>query len=527
LNEYTKILVVDDEFIMRQGITHMLDWEQEGFQIIGQASNGQEALEMIKTTVPDIIISDVVMPQINGIELAKSIQANYPQIQIIILSSFSDFEYVKSSFQNGAVDYILKPSLNPSEMLKTLKKLSSKIKNNVQTNNNIANTNENTNANNILNRLLLGFDVNINFDYLNGLFTYPSFCLFGLNAKKIYDNYDKRNEIINFIITEINNEFSYSKNNQNYNIQTANIENEIIVVVVNFENNDYNTLLNKLTKVSEVVSNSFTEAFFVLSKTFDSINNIKNIYEKDFLILTEQYFYNKNVHLFCSENFKIPSTIDKFNFKRFSEYVSITQFQNAFEMLTDHISKAITVRTLTEFELKTLIQNSFYNVISSLEYLNFDSTVLNSLKQDCFYKIDSIKYAEDLVLTYELLISDINEIIDKYENKINSHMINKIIQYLHDHYDEQLTLNDVSKLFNFNYSYLSAYFSSHNEEGFNEFLNKIRIQKACDFLKQDIPISDISSMVGYSDHSYFCKVFKKFTGLTPSNFRKNGIKSLN
>ncbi|OOM75660.1 putative response regulatory protein [Clostridium puniceum] len=520
MNEYTKILVVDDEFIMRQGITHMIAWEQEGFQIIGQASNGQEALEMIKNNTPDIIISDVVMPQLDGIELAKSIQANYPQIQIIILSSFSDFEYVKSSFQNGAVDYILKPSLNPSEMLKTLKKLSSKIKNNIQTNDNIANIN----INNLLNRFLLGFDANINFDYLNSIFTYPCFCLFGLNAKKIYDSYDKRNEIIKFIITEINNEFPTS---QNYNIQIANIENENIVIVLNFENNNYNTLLNKLTNVSEIVSNSFKEAFFVLSKTFDSIDNIKDIYEKDFLILTQQYFYNKNVHLFCSENFKIPSTIDKFNFKRFTEYISIMQFQNGFEMLTDHISRSITTRTLTEFELKTLIQNSFYNVISSLEYLNFDSSILNSLKQDCFHKIDSIKYAEDLVVAYELLLTRINEIIDKYENKINSHMINKIIQYIHDHYDEQLTLAEVSKLFNFNYSYLSAYFSSHNDEGFNEFLNKIRIQKSCDFLKQDIPISDISSMVGYSDHSYFCKVFKKFTGLTPSNFRKNGIRPLN
>lgn len=99
-------------------------------------------------------------------------------------------------------------------------------------------------------------------------------------------------------------------------------------------------------------------------------------------------------------------------------------------------------------------------------------------------------------------------------------MLNKIIQYIYDHYDEQLTLSYVSKLFNFNYYYLSSYFSSHNEEGFNEFLNKIRIKKACEFLQKDIPISDISSMVGYSDQSYFSKVFKKFTGVTPSNFRK-------
>ncbi|WP_160686783.1 response regulator [Clostridium sp. C2-6-12] len=519
MNEYCKILVVDDEFIMRQGISHMIDWEQEGFQIIGQASNGQEALEMIKETVPDIIISDVVMPQVNGIELAKFIQTNYPQIKIIFLSSYSDFEYVKSSFQNGAVDYILKPSLNPAEMLKTLKKISNqnKIVEAEAVDNNL-------NTNNMLNRLILGFDANIDYEHLNSLFTQPSFCLFGLNAKKIYDNYDKRSEIIKLTINEINAEFSVSENNQNYVMQMANIENEILVAVLNFKSETYTSLLDKLTNISEEVSKSFNEAFFVISEDFDLIENIKDKYENDFLLLTQQYFYHKNIHLLNSRNFEKPAPIEKFNFKRFSEYISIMQFQNGFNMLSEYIIDAIETKALTEFELKTLIQNSFYNVISSLEYLNFDSTSLNTLKQECFHKIDSIKYSDDLIIIYKSIINNISDLMDKHENKINSHMINKITQYIHDHYDEQLTLADVSKLFNFNYSYLSAYFSSHNEEGFNEFLNKIRIQKACDFLKQDIPISDISSMVGYSDHSYFCKVFKKFTGLTPSNFRKNGIK---
>ena len=109
----------------------------------------------------------------------------------------------------------------------------------------------------------------------------------------------------------------------------------------------------------------------------------------------------------------------------------------------------------------------------------------------------------------------------KYESTFNSHMINKIIHYIQTNYAEPLTLTDVSQKFSFNYYYLSSYFSSHNHEGFNEFLNKIRIEKACEFLKQDIPISSISSMVGYSDQSYFSKVFKKFTGFTPSSYRKN------
>lgn len=518
MSEYCKILVVDDEFIMRQGITHMLDWEKEGFQVIGQASNGQEAIEIIKDNPPDIIISDIVMPQIDGIELAKFVQEKYPKIQIIILSSFSDFEYVKSSFQHGAVDYILKPSLNPTELIKILKTASSKLHNFTLPSKGASN------ATSILNRLLLGFDTNIDFDYLNNLFIFPSFYLFGINTKNIYNNYDERHKMINYIISQIHEEFSSKDVGKNESIQLVNIENEIIVLVLNLDTKNYSAIVNKLTILSDTVSRKFPEAFFVLSKTFDSITNIKAVYEKDFLVLIQQYFYYKNIHFLCSENFKTPPSMDKFNFKGFSESITILQIPTAFEMLTKYITKAISNRSLTEFELKTLIQNSFYNAISNLEYLNFDSITSNTLKHDCFDKIDTSKYAEDLMLNYESLLIYFTEIIEKCQSKITYHMINKIIQYIHAHYDEQLNLTDVSKLFNFNYYYLSSYFSSHNKEGFNEFINKIRIEKACDFLKQDIPISDISSMVGYSDHSYFCKVFKKFTGLTPSNFRKNGIK---
>lgn len=519
MNEFCKILVVDDEFIMRQGIKYMIDWEQEGFQIVGQASNGNEAIEIIKNTHPHIVISDIVMPQIDGIELTRYIQSNYPEIQIIILSSYSDFEYVKSSFKYGAVDYILKPSLNPQELIKTLKKVSSKIPNFT------LDSTKSSNTNNILNRLILGFDTNIDFKSLNNLFINPSFCLFGINLKIICNNYDKRIKLIDFIISKINDEFSL--NDFNCVIETVNIENNALILVINFQDKNFIKIQKKLTAISNIVSSDFPEVFFVLSKKFDSIKNIKLVYENDFLILTQQYFYNKNIHLLCSENFKSPEPPNKFNFKSFSESVSILNIAHAFEMLTDYIKNAITNKSIAEFELKTLLQNSFYNIIYNFEYLNFDSVALNDLKHNCFDKINNSKYAEDLIANYESLINYFNEIIDTSQNKINSHIVNKITQYVYEHYDEQLTLADVSKLFNFNYYYLSSYFSSYNKEGFNEFLNKIRIEKACTFLKQDIPISDISSLVGYSDHSYFCKVFKKFTGLTPSKFRKNNIKIYN
>lgn len=92
-----KVLIVDDEVLIRQGIKHYVNWEEEGFTMIGEASNGEEALAIIEKENPHIVITDIVMPIMDGIELTKKVKEEYPEIEVIILSSFSDFDYVRST----------------------------------------------------------------------------------------------------------------------------------------------------------------------------------------------------------------------------------------------------------------------------------------------------------------------------------------------------------------------------------------------------------------------------------------------
>ena len=127
MEEYCRILIVDDEYIMRRGIRYMMNWEEQGFQVVGEASNGKEALDMMKELKPHIVFSDMTMPVMDGIDFIKIAHRKYPDVQIIILSGYDKFDYVRQALLNGAVDYVLKPTLNPEILTKLLTKAVSRI----------------------------------------------------------------------------------------------------------------------------------------------------------------------------------------------------------------------------------------------------------------------------------------------------------------------------------------------------------------------------------------------------------------
>ena len=98
MKSFYKVLIVDDESILRNGLKHLCNWEDEGFKLIGEASNGKEALEIIEEKEPNIVITDLIMPEIDGIELSRIIKNKYPRIKVLVLSNVSEFDYVKESF---------------------------------------------------------------------------------------------------------------------------------------------------------------------------------------------------------------------------------------------------------------------------------------------------------------------------------------------------------------------------------------------------------------------------------------------
>lgn len=116
-----KVLLVDDEYMIVRGLQKLIPWEEPGFEIVGTAGNGQEALEFVKRQKVDIVITDVTMPILSGIDFLKQSQKESIFFRFIVLSGYQEFEYVKESIQMGAENYLIKP-INKEELMETLKK---------------------------------------------------------------------------------------------------------------------------------------------------------------------------------------------------------------------------------------------------------------------------------------------------------------------------------------------------------------------------------------------------------------------
>ena len=121
------ILLVDDELLSRTHLKLLIKWEEHGYTLAGEATNGREALQLVEEGKVDIVISDVLMPEMDGVALSGEINRRYPDIPILMLSNYDEFELVRGALRNGAVDYLLKHRLNATVLLETLDRAKTQV----------------------------------------------------------------------------------------------------------------------------------------------------------------------------------------------------------------------------------------------------------------------------------------------------------------------------------------------------------------------------------------------------------------
>ncbi|KAB8128068.1 response regulator transcription factor [Gracilibacillus oryzae] len=493
-----KVLIVDDELLIRQGIINFINWEEEGYQIIGEASNGKEAMQIIEKSRPHIIITDIVMPEVDGIELVKSVKERYPEIEIIVLSSFEDFHYVKSTFQNGVADYILKPKLNARELLTTLNNITFRKMDPMSLKKATITIEEK------LYRLLQGYQST---DNIEGYFPYGQYKLIEFFWNKPLDNLP----VIQSLLTKVT-----DKNKKFICYTIFNSDNQLVCI----GNYQVNQLAVFKQQLHDLLAEIEPGIKVVMSSTFHSIAEMKKVYEEDHQELKQYLFYLPDLPMLTYEEIpEVKSNKTQFDLNEFILLFKRRQFEGAINYLNNHVSLLTKQYDMDVFEFKSWLENIIFNISVLLDNMKYETDILESQKYQYFNEINEAFDVREALSSFYDFLAKVETLV--FENIDNSPKIEKLLSYMEEHYMEHLTLSRLADHFHFNPSYISSYFSSHYREGFSEYLNNLRISKAKEMLATTrMSIATISELVGFSDQSYFCRVFKKNTGKSPSNYRK-------
>ncbi|MBU3157158.1 response regulator [Clostridium estertheticum] len=544
MNNPYKIMIVDDEFFICDGLMSF-HWKDLGFNAVSCAYNGEEALELLNKELVDVIITDIKMPFMDGIELMKRVHSQFQNIKIVLLTGYKEFDYAKAAIKSGVSEYLLKP-VNINELTSIFKHLKkeldkeSKIPKMLKTYEKQINESLPLAAEKFLKDIVEEKvydldEINEKINLLELNLNYKSYSCAIFQSQYISDLWQNENKRIrnSSIFQNIS---QYLKiNNLGYFFINHNFE---IVIFFNFNVPEHikcerEYLKEKLEALKALIYNSLSEipdgAIWVgVGNIYKNILSTANSYKEATRCLKRRYFDTKTT-IFCCWLYNISSSL-------VAEYPY--EIEN---LLIDSIIEGNSNDSLTHFkelwgnfshDLKCLAPESIQDYTIQLlnmidRRLNKHGTSVRECVQvpppfTCF--VSGIKSFAVLEVSMENVISKICEVTRKINNNVHSSSylsIQTAKKYIESNYTKKITLNQVADMVFLSPSYFSIRFKKETGLNFVDYLKELRINKAKELLKRfDLKIYEIGNLVGYGDATYFANTFKNCTGMTPLKYRR-------
>lgn len=271
--------------------------------------------------------------------------------------------------------------------------------------------------------------------------------------------------------------------------------------------------------MADTLAGQETEIRLTLSRRFSSLSELAAVQQESNARLQQCRFFRPDQILLVQGEQSVQETpLPKFNLTQFTDQLKRQQLAEAFGDLHQHVAALSRRDDGDVYQFKSFLGNIIFNITNQFSHL----PELEDGKYGLFRAVDEAVTAEQAMQILDDYLARIMELTSSAAAAPGGNTnMTRLLQYIEEHYTEPLTLTELARHFHFNPSYLSSLFTTYNHEGFKEHLNTVRTGKAAELLRAgEAPIAEISSMVGYGDHSYFCKVFKKYYGLSPSGYRR-------
>lgn len=536
-----KVLIVEDERLVGLGISEYVN-ETEGFMVMGIALDGIEAIEKIEKEEPDIVITDIRMPRMEGTELVKYLNTHYPSIRKIVLSGFDDYEYVRTALVSGVMDYLLKP-VDDRELARVLKNLRQDIEREAK--NKEMRLRQNIKLNNSLPLLRDQFVLDLLnqkyssrknaaeklrfFDlkpeegqYVVVLVSINSYGL--LCEKKGQDE----GQLLLFILRNITEEIvgrhaSFLSSSSGGDVILA------IHVPDDHKNNGISFIKRIMVEVYQNLLEHVREEFTIATGTAaESFMNLKQSFVAASDALQHRFYKKSSALVHYEETRNKP--FSRYDTITFSGYIE--RGENIFDN---------SVKTGATGRLRFYLEE-LYAFIEDMRLFPADAVkVFTDLQTRIQIKsndvLKAIYESYSIEYSYEKNIEKFSTLegIKSYTERFYSQIITKVIhnmhskdkkmvevarEYVRNHYHEKITLENIAAVTYLNPNYFCEMFKNQTGENFIDYLTRYRMERAKELLR-DVRMKtyEVSHRVGYDNADYFCKVFKKVVGVPPGQYR--------
>lgn len=529
-----KVFLVEDEFVVREGIKNNIDWKAHGYEFCGEASDGELAFPMIQKIKPDIVITDVKMPFMDGLALSRLIKKELPWIEIIILSGYEEFEYAKEGIAIGVARYLTKP-ISGDELLREVDELALKI--------------EEKNKERRIKEMY---------------------------TKEMEENFLKeRKDFFSYLVTGSKSVPELLEISDKLNIDLSSMWYNIVLFITRSMNHAYEEYSNTLLEIEEKIKEPADEkhmlcfdrnlegkAFLFKADSKEELEEIQNGYLDEVKKILQDYphvrffggigtpvnrlrqlpdSFEKASHCFAHRYLMKESSIidsqlsdegiylkkDEFDIKnvdtkqidrgKIKEFLKLGTSEEAVYFVEEFFSDLGSNVMESNLFRQYIIMDSYFCVVDFVEGLQLskDEVEPPDMASDILKNSESARKYIVRILKRALELRE-NAASNKYGD-----IVDEVMRYIEQNYEkEELSLNLLASHVNFSPNHLSMIFSQQTGQTFIKYLTDYRMNKAKELLRCTGKRSSvISAEVGYKDPHYFSYLFKKTQGMTPTQYR--------
>lgn len=537
-----KVFLVEDEMVIRRGIKNSIDWEKEGYIFCGEASDGELAYPMIIKEKPDILITDIRMPFMDGLELCKLVKKELPNIKILILSGYDEFDYAKEAIRLGVTEYLLKP-ISSGKLLEALNGVSESIRREKEDKDLVRKCMEEMRENTehekqkFFEQMIAGnlsmadaletgkkYEMNLSAGMYNLL-------LFRFTLGK--ENW-KSGELLGeaeYAIEKLTERLEYV-----FEFQRG-VEGWAFLLMADNEEQMSERVKELSKDLEEIMKNYSTIAYFGgIGQPVARLRELEESFREAERALAARFTMELN-RIISVEDIRMAQNVDTLDDIEITSFGEIEKTRTMLEKFLnngaeDEIDEFVDVyiNELPEENLKSVLMRQYIIMDAYIVMMSFCEKI-EGIEGEMQAQSEELKNSMKTIQTLEEIKNYIRMLLKKIigvRDTISGRRYSDIIEIAKDqirktYMSDEISLNTIAAEVGMSPSYFSSIFSKEMGKTFVEYLTEIRMDRAKELLMcSSMKTSEIGYEVGYKDPHYFSYIFKKTQNCTPKEFRARG-----